>query len=81
VLAPPAVARGSASSPLKLLFRYDHVKPDRTAPAHARFVIAGIGFDLSRRASLWVDYQNQDPMSGSDAVDVKTLFVHGIVNF
>lgn len=81
VLKPLALAAGGATSPLNLVFRYDRVKPDRTAPSYAQFVIAGIGLDLSRRASVWVDYQTQDPKNGSSAADVKTLFVHGIVSF
>jgi hypothetical protein len=44
-------------------------------------VIAGLGYELNKKSTLWVDFQNQDPKKGSTAADIKTLFVHAIVNF
>jgi len=81
IVKPVALLTGNASSPYNLVFRYDHIKPnDDTRPYHD-FIIAGVGYDLNRRASLWLDYQNQDPKNGSTVADVKTLFIQAIVTF
>jgi hypothetical protein len=81
ILKPIALLGGPPTSPLNAVIRFDQVKPDRDQPALATFVVAGLGYDLNRRSSLWIDFQNQDPHDGSAAADLKTLFVHAIVNF
>jgi hypothetical protein len=81
VVLKPLALLGAGPSSWNVVFRYDHIKPNVDTPANHDFIIAGIGYDLSRRASLWLDYQNQDPKDGSTAADVKTLFVQAIVSF
>lgn len=67
--------------PVSVVFRFDRVNQGQGTAGFTQFVIAGVGYDLSSRASIWVDYQNQDPRNGSSAPDLKTLFVHGIIGF
>ena len=81
VLKPLAFVHGSTSSPFNAVFRYDRVKTDRSTSPYSQFVVAGLGYDLNKRAQLWLDFQDQDPKNGSTAADLKTLFVHAIVNF
>jgi hypothetical protein len=63
------------------ILRVDHIRPDMNTDARSTFVVAGLGVELNRKAQLWVAFQNQDPRNGSTAPDLKTLFVHAIVNF
>ena len=81
LLKPLAFFNSAPNWPINLVFRYDHVQPDKTTPPYQQFIIGGIGIDLNKRAQLWLDYQDQDPKNGSTAADLKTLFVQAIVNF
>ena len=81
IVKPLGFVTGDASSPFNAVLRYDYIKPNDARSAYTNFIIAGIGYDLNRRASLWLDYQNQDPKNGSTAADIKTLFVQAIVSF
>jgi len=81
LIKPLAFINSAPSWPVNLVFRFDRVKPDTDKDPYSQFVVGGIGFDLNKKASLWFDYQDQDPKSGSTAADLKTFFVHAIVNF
>jgi hypothetical protein len=74
--------------PIALLFRADEVKTDKnnSAAPYDRFYVAGVSFDLSKKASLTFDYQNQVPhhratTAARNAADLSTYFAHLIVNF
>ena len=66
---------------MSVLFRYDDVKPNKDAAAHQRQFITGLGWELSKKASLWADVQSQQPRDGSTASDMSTYFLHAILNF
>jgi hypothetical protein len=69
------------SWPVLALVRVDQIKPDANSPANALNVIAGLGYDLNKKAQLWIDFVNQDPRKGSTAADIKTFLIQAIVNF
>ena len=81
ILKPLALAGVAQGSPISALFRFDDVKPDRdTGPSQRQF-ITGLGWEFSKKASLWADAQVQQPRAGSTAADLRTYFLHAIVNF
>ena len=81
ILKPLAFMNAAPSWPVSLVFRWDRVKPNVDADAYARFLVAGLGFELSKRAQLYLDWQSQTPRNGSTAADTKTYFAHAIVSF
>jgi hypothetical protein len=88
IVKPFSFTKALPAWPVALLFRADEVKTDtnNSAAPYDRFYIAGVSFDLSKRASLTFDYQNQVPYhrathAARDAADLSTYFAHLILNF
>jgi hypothetical protein len=81
IVRPFELADSTSRIPLGLVFRWDGVKPNTDAGREIRFVIAGLLWDLSRRASLSLDYQEQLPRSGDPSAPLKTYFLHLVANF
>lgn len=81
IVRPLGLVRGGAPGRLLLVARADDVQRDRSNDAAHRFLVGGIGWDLTRRAQLWLDFQGQEARDGSTATDLKTLFARAIVAF
>ena len=95
VVRPLAFIHGTASSPLALIARYDRYKPvDNLSDYSYHFMVAGFSYDISSRATLALDYQEQLPESGAvlpaltstgtvgiAPANLKTYFAHFVVNF
>ena len=84
VLKPLALF-DTAYSRLGLVARYDKVTTNTTTDAAYHVFIGGLILDLSRRASLAFDYQEQlaDKNNGLTGISLpmKTYFVHLVANF
>jgi hypothetical protein len=82
-------ASDSASLIRKLGFlaRYDQITPRTDVPtsplwpAKYHIFIGGLTWDLTNRAALSFDYQEQLPVSGGIAPVSKTFFAHFVANF
>ncbi len=95
VLRPLAFVNGSGNSPLALIARYDRYKPVTNLTDYSyHFFLAGLSYDISSRATLALDYQEQLPPSGAvlpaqtntgtvglPPANLKTYFAHFVVNF
>lgn len=81
IVKPLAFANVGPTWPINLLFRVDDVKPNRDAGPYYRQYITGLGWDFSKKVSLWADAQVQQPRAGSTVTDLRTYFLHAIVNF
>lgn len=82
-IARPLALVDTAWSRLGLLARYDKVTTNTTTNGTYHVFIGGLLFDLSRRASVSFDYQEQlvdtPPVTGN--LPLKTYFVHVVANF
>lgn len=67
--------------PLGLVARLDRVKPNTATNMTYDTFIGGVLWDLSKKTSLSLDYQQQIPRNGSTAAMSKTFFVHWVANF
>jgi hypothetical protein len=67
--------------PLAVVLRWDRVRVDTGKDPYQTFVIAGLQYELSKKATVTLDYQDGEPKKGSTAADTRTLFVHVIANF
>jgi hypothetical protein len=81
IVKPLAFFESLPSWPIMAMVRVDKVKTDVTKDPFHQQTIAGLGYDLNKKAQLWLDFQNTDAKKGSTATDLKTLFLHAIVNF
>lgn len=95
VVRPFAFVNGTGKSPLALIARYDRVKPVNSLSDYSyHFFLGGLSYDISSRATLALDYQEQLPSSGAvppaqtstgtvviPPTKLKTYFAHFMVNF
>ena len=93
VLAAYVVARpmqwigGGSTSPLGVVLRYDEIKPSTSNALNYALWIAGLTWDLSKKASVSLDYQEQDVRDGTAASPTKYLstpravYMHVLVNY
>ena len=90
-----AFVNASGTSPLALIARYDRYKPvDNLSDYSYHFFLGGLSYDISSRATLALDYQEQLPSAGAalpaqtstgtagiPPANLKTYFAHFVVNF
>jgi hypothetical protein len=95
VVRPFAFVNASGKSPFALIGRYDHYKPlTNLTDYDYHFLVGGLSYDISSKATLALDYQEQLPSSGSvlpsttatgtvaiPPASLKTFFAHFVVNF
>ena len=88
-LAKPLALLDTAAAPLGVVLRYDSFKPNTDADAKYHLWVAGLTYDLSKRASVAFDYQEQlsdEPfVIGGVRVPatspLKQWFFHFVANF
>ncbi len=80
-LARPFPSAGSKPHPLSLLARYDRVNVNTDKDSRYDVVIAGLIWDLSSKASLSLDYQENNPVEGAPIATSKIWFAHFVARF
>lgn len=81
VVRPFQMASARSTIPLGLVARLDRVKPNTATNMSYDTFIGGVIWDLSKKTSLSLDYQQQLPSNGSATAMSKTVFVHWVANF
>lgn len=82
VIARPAEwAHPEVKSPFGVVLRWDRFKPNKKLSAWNQFVIAGLFWDLTPKATLALDYQAQTPKAGSTTPASKVWYLHWVANF
>jgi hypothetical protein len=81
VLRPVQLVNVRSTVPLGIVARYDRFKPNRDAAAYSNTVIAGLIWDLNKRTSLALDYQEQTSRNGPVVPNTKTYFLHLVANY
>jgi hypothetical protein len=67
--------------PLSLMARYDRVNVNTDADRKYDVIIGGLIWDLTSKVSMSVDYQENNPTSGSPIAPSKTWFAHFVARF
>jgi hypothetical protein len=80
IVRPFASLAGPTRS-LSLVGRVDRVTTNRERTERHTLVIGGVAIDLTRAASLSLDYQEQLPRDGGPAAPGKAVFLHLIGRF
>ncbi len=81
ILKPFALLNEKSTVPLGLVARWDRFKPNRETAPYSNVVIAGLIWDLNKRTSLSLDYQEQTPHGGPVVAPAKTYFLHLVANY
>ncbi|MEO7822986.1 MAG: hypothetical protein ABIS15_05210 [Gemmatimonadaceae bacterium] len=81
VVRPFQLFRKASAVPLGLVGRWDRFKPDQDAEPYSNTIIAGIIWDLNKRVSLSLDYQEQTAHGGPVVSPSKTYFLHLVANY
>lgn len=81
VIRPFALVDGASKVPLGVVLRWDEYRDDTDHGASTRFLIGGVTWDLGPRASLSFDVQRQTPREGATSADLRTCYLHAVVNF
>jgi len=81
VVRPFQLVNSASKIPLGLVARWDRFKPNRDAAPYANTAIAGLIWDINKRTSLALDYQEQTPHGGPVVAPSKTYFLHLVANY
>jgi hypothetical protein len=81
IMRPLSFGGGRSDSPLSLIARYDRVTTNTNTGWKYKVVIAGLSWDLSKRASVSADYQETTPVTGSPIAPSKMYFAHFVARF
>lgn len=80
-IARPFASLAGAARSISLVGRVDRVTTNRALRQQHTLVIGGVAIDLTKAASLSLDYQEQLPRDGGPASPSKTVFLHLIARF
>ncbi len=80
IARPLAYINNTKTDPWSLVLRADQYKANTSVDAYRRFLIAGIGYDISSKVTVYADFQDQEGHSG-DTTDSKAFFFHFVMGF
>lgn len=63
------------------VIRHDFFKPDADADGFQRQIIGGLGWQLSSKATVFLDWQRTTTEGLATPADQSTFFIHGIINY
>lgn len=81
ILRPFQFFSEASTFPLALIARWDRFKPNTETDPYSNTVIAGLIWDVNKRTSLSLDYQEQTPHGGPVVAPSKTYFLHLVANY
>jgi hypothetical protein len=77
----PFKTRTTKPHPLSLVARYDRVTVNTDSDSAYEVVIGGVIWDLTSRVSASVDYQENNPITGSPITPSRIWFAHFVARF
>lgn len=80
-LARPFRTRDAKPHPLSLLARFDRVTTNTDTDDKYDFVVGGLVWDFSSRASISLDYQEATSREGTPVAPTRTWFAHFVARF
>lgn len=81
VIRPFQLVNEQSTIPLGLVARWDRFTPNTDTAPYSNTVIAGLIWDINKRTSLSLDYQEQTPHGGPAIATSKTYFLHLVANY
>ena len=82
IVRPFAFINHTNTSPWSLVLRADQYKPNANADQYQRFLIGGIGYDISAKTTVYADFQNLEGHNyTTNNPDSKSFFFHFVIGF
>ena len=76
IVRPIEFSKPDTKQSFGVLARYDHWKPNKDVDGYVQFLVAGIFWEPTRKATLALDYQGQTPKNGLSGNKAESLFLH-----
>jgi len=76
IVRPLEFSKPDTKQSFGVLARYDHWKPNKDVDGYVQFLVAGIFWEPTRKATLALDYQGQTPKNGLSGNKAESLFLH-----
>ncbi|HVB30069.1 MAG TPA: hypothetical protein VNE60_00930 [Gemmatimonadaceae bacterium] len=80
IVRPLAFLNHTKNDPWSVVLRADQYKPDNSLDPYQRYLIGGIGYDISQKSTVYADFQDIEGHNGSTA-DLKAFYFHFIIGF
>ncbi len=80
IVRPLAYINNTKTDPWSIVLRADQYKPASSADPYQRFLIGGIGYDISSKTTVYADFQDLEGHDGSTA-DSKAFYFHFVIGF
>ncbi len=80
IFRPLAFVNNTKSNPWSVVLRADQYKPNTNVSAYQRYLIGGVGYDISSKVTVYADYQDIEGHSGNTS-DMKAFYFHFIMGF
>ena len=81
VVKPFQIADAKSTFPLGIVARFDNVKPNTSRDPDYNVVIGGLIWDLSKKSSISLDYQEQTPKNTTAVASTRVYYLHFVANF
>jgi hypothetical protein len=76
LIKPFRLMNKESGAPLGFVFRWDRITPNTDTDPYYNVVIAGMTWDINKKTSFAIDYQEQTPHAGINIATIKTYFFH-----
>ena len=80
-IKPLQLVNSASTFPLGFVGRWDRFTPNTNTSGYVNTIIGGVTWDLTRKAAISLDYQEQTPHAGATAASTRTYFLHLVANF
>jgi hypothetical protein len=76
IVRPLEFSQPDTKQSFGVVARYDHWKPNKDVDAYAQFLVAGVFWEPTRKATFAIDYQGQTPKNGLSGSKASSIFLH-----
>ena len=76
IVRPLEFSQPDTKQSFGLVGRFDHWKPNKDVDGWVQFIVAGIFWEPTRKATLALDYQQSSPKSGLSGAKASSIFLH-----
>ncbi|HUX34003.1 MAG TPA: hypothetical protein VMV51_09015 [Gemmatimonadaceae bacterium] len=82
IVRPLAWINHTKSDPWSIVLRADQYKANTSADPYQRYLIGGVGYDISSKATVYADYQDVEGHNyTTGAPDSKAFYFHFVIGF
>lgn len=80
IVRPLAYINNTKTDPWSIVLRADQYKPNTALDGYQRYLIGGLGYDISSKVTVYADMQDQEGHNGN-TTDTKAFYFHFVMGF